>query len=250
MVVDASAADAVEKALDDLREAVAGRVRAEQLRDALTNLGNEAALTGWLAEAVEKGIPFWIAFIEVDRFKTVNQRFGYQDANELLKAIAQRLEGVRLQISGVVPFRAHGDEFYLVAPMQDVTDSHVAGVLEDLRNGISLCRIPVRNKGDMQCTVSIGWVTSARAQQGTQELTATSVLSYAEIAVAVAKHERNRVVEFTPDMEQTSFSEARPDCSKCHTSFSMMVPQEERRTGPLHCPNCGQDIDRPESLLP
>jgi len=105
----------VNQALEELRHAIRARVDAERLRDGLTDLGSDQALTAWLDDSIDEGNDFWIGFLEVDRFKSINDKFGYQDADEFLKALASVLKEVAADRPGqqCVAFRAHGDEFFL-----------------------------------------------------------------------------------------------------------------------------------------
>lgn len=48
------------------------RVRAEQLCDQLTRLPNEPALFAAIDDPIDRDQPFWLAFIEVDRFEWIN----------------------------------------------------------------------------------------------------------------------------------------------------------------------------------
>lgn len=69
----------------------------------------------WLDEQIEEGTPFFIGFLEVDRFKAVNDKFGYQNADEFLRKLAEVLSSSAQEHATLecVAFRAHGDEFYL-----------------------------------------------------------------------------------------------------------------------------------------
>lgn len=59
----------IEQALTALQKAVETTIRAEQLRDRLTGLGNDDALTELLKSSIEKtisaGAVFWVAFQRV-----------------------------------------------------------------------------------------------------------------------------------------------------------------------------------------
>jgi diguanylate cyclase (GGDEF)-like protein len=81
----------VDEALDSLRSAVEATVRAEQLRDQLTGLANDLALTQRIEAGIQKRERFWIAFVEIDFFKRVNDEFGYDLADGLLKEVGRQL---------------------------------------------------------------------------------------------------------------------------------------------------------------
>jgi diguanylate cyclase (GGDEF)-like protein/PAS domain S-box-containing protein len=86
------------------------------LHDALTGLPNRALFVDRLSQALERvrrgGGPFAVFFLDVDRFKVVNDRLGHLAADGVLVALARRLEGcVR---AGDSVARLGGDEFALV----------------------------------------------------------------------------------------------------------------------------------------
>jgi len=98
----------IEQALEQLRAVIRRTVRAEQLIDQLTKLANDDALNEWIQSQIEQGSAFWLAFIEVDRFKSVNDEFGYDDADELLRRVAVQLKNaaVNFFIMPATAFRA------------------------------------------------------------------------------------------------------------------------------------------------
>src|SRR5579875_221298 len=115
-----------------LHDATAERARIvalEQraLHDVLTGLPNrtlfEDRLERALALALREGTKVAVLFIDLDGFKTVNDTFGHQAGDALLREVARRLEG-RLRRSDTVA-RLGGDEFALVLPRADVAGARV-----------------------------------------------------------------------------------------------------------------------------
>lgn len=234
----------IDEALEALRTAIVRVVRDEQLRDRLTGLGNDQALSEWIKEVIHERRPFWIAFIEVDHFKETNDRFGYTNADILLEKIAEQLKLAATYFpQGLAAFRAHGDEFYLAGPLAADGLTDVPGALDHVRASIGRMKVRTAKPEDtMRCTVSIGWTSEAEARGGERE-----VRHKLELATAAAKHEgRDRVVRFTADLAKLDLVSLRSDCPKCHTSYSMSVPRSQLGgTAKLHCPNCGDPRDRP-----
>ena len=86
------------------------------LHDTLTGLGNRHALLQQLERQIrlaeQEGVRFGLLFIDLDRFKPINDNFGHAAGDTVLKLIAGRLIGcIR---SADFPARIGGDEFVIV----------------------------------------------------------------------------------------------------------------------------------------
>jgi diguanylate cyclase (GGDEF)-like protein len=245
---------AVDDALRELREAIRARVAAEQLRDNLTGLASDIALTEWIEENAEEGSDFWSAFIEVDRFKSINDRYGYQDADEFLKELARILAevaGNRRELQ-CVAFRAHGDEFYLtglVPPAQ--RDGALRELLDDVRERIANISIHIETSEPLRGTVSIGWLRSRGMRLAEMDVTERGVRACLEAAVAKAKRlGRNCLVEYDRSLHEAEYLEGRQDCGSCGCKFTVQVDRGACQHVDLYCPNCGERAQRPPSLRP
>lgn len=84
--------------------------------DALTGVSNRNALLEHLDEALASArrtrSPVWVAFLDLDRFKQVNDRLGHRAGDRLLEIVTARL--TRLLRKGDLIGRYGGDEFILV----------------------------------------------------------------------------------------------------------------------------------------
>ena len=119
--------------------------------DALTNLPNRTLFADRLEHAAaiarrEKS-RFALLYLDLDRFKPVNDTFGHVAGDTLLQMVARRLaEGIR--VSDTVA-RLGGDEFaVIIAPVKSNSDATV--VAEKLRAELAL---PF-DLGDAQVTIS------------------------------------------------------------------------------------------------
>lgn len=101
--------------------------------DALTGLPNRLLLTDRLnvamTHAERTGKRLALMFMDLDRFKNVNDVFGHEGGDMILQEVARRLRGA-VRASDTVS-RQGGDEFLVVLPEIE-SDEHVARVAEKL----------------------------------------------------------------------------------------------------------------------
>jgi diguanylate cyclase (GGDEF)-like protein len=105
--------------------------------DALTGLPNRALFTDHLKLAIERtkrqpGYHFAVLFMDLDRFKNINDSLGHIYGDQLLVAIAKRLKGCLRQMDVIA--RLGGDEFaILLDGFTDLTDVlHVAEKIQEV----------------------------------------------------------------------------------------------------------------------
>lgn len=95
-------------------------------RDPLTGLGNRMAYEEYVAHCTGKSeIVFSVINIDLDDFKKINDSYGHQEGDEVLKLFARTLEEVFEEIGLVI--RWGGDEFILLLHEQrkEVLESYV-----------------------------------------------------------------------------------------------------------------------------
>ncbi|WP_409523357.1 EAL domain-containing protein [Nitrincola sp. MINF-07-Sa-05] len=119
--------------------------------DDLTGLPNRLRLTERVRErlTIERGVAFSVLFIDLDRFKMINDSLGHQVGDQLLKQMSAHLQ---LKLAdGCELFRTGGDEFILL-----VSGPHEQVYVEAERF-IYLCALPLQvDHHNLQVTASIG----------------------------------------------------------------------------------------------
>ena len=127
---------------DQAATAVQNATLIEQMRhqaahDALTGLANRALSEDELEKAIARAIrdraPLSLLFVDLDDFKSVNDRFGHGAGDHVLKTIANRL--VAAGRTGDSIARRGGDEFTMMLPGAGPVDA--AAIAERLRVVIS-----------------------------------------------------------------------------------------------------------------
>lgn len=123
--------------------------------DALTGLPNRRAFrerTEWLFSLMRReGRPITVAYVDLDNFKSVNDRHGHQEGDRALRLAS---EAMRKHLrEGDVVARLGGDEFAVLLPNTSAEQARVA--LERLRSEVS----KAMQAESWPITTSIGAVT-------------------------------------------------------------------------------------------
>ncbi|WP_293265137.1 bifunctional diguanylate cyclase/phosphodiesterase [Neptunomonas sp.] len=119
------------------------------LVDPLTQLKNRYGILQQLEGFAEKGLSFSLFFIDLDNFKTINDYYGHDQGDKLLRALSDRLQ---FRFSSALSIaRLGGDEFLLV----EAGDVELELVANKLISAISES-FNLEELGDIRVTASIG----------------------------------------------------------------------------------------------
>ncbi|MDQ3700813.1 MAG: sensor domain-containing diguanylate cyclase [Chloroflexota bacterium] len=137
-------------ALQNARAHRAVEIRAQT--DALTGLKNHGTFVEHLARATEHRAPFSVLLLDLDDFKSFNDRRGHEAGNVLLAGIGAALLGAGRETDEV--FRYGGDEFAMLLPATD--SAGAVAVAEKIRRAVSTVRSPgSRRRSGVTCSIGV-----------------------------------------------------------------------------------------------
>ncbi|MHB1293342.1 MAG: GGDEF domain-containing protein, partial [Sulfuricella sp.] len=173
-------------------------LRESSLRDAMTGLYNRRFLeeytTTLVAASQRRQSPFSVLMLDLDYFKQVNDTFGHEAGDKVLKTLAETL--VKSVRTSDMVIRYGGEEFLIV--LLDTGAEVAMTVAEKIRAKVEETKISL--PGTMlQKTISIGV-----SEFPSDTDTFWQVLKFADVALYEAKSQgRNRVIRFIPSMWTT-----------------------------------------------
>ena len=189
---------------------ISDRKRTEQelrrlaLQDPLTGLANRALLLDHLRMAIERrrrtDAPFAVLFVDLDRFKLVNDSLGHSIGDAVLVEVGRRLES-SVRATDIVA-RLGGDEFAVLIDEPDALE----GVLVTVERLQAAIAVPIPAGGDLvHITASVGVARSEDVP-----LDPETALRYADIAMYRAKRAGGDAHEvFTETMHAQASSRLR-----------------------------------------
>ena len=212
----------------DVTEVRRSQERIAQLArfDPLTGLANRSlfreALDELVEDAVQTGRPVALLFVDLDRFKAVNDCFGHAAGDLLLRLVAQRLQAlVKAHVKGGATIaRLGGDEFAIVLTEghEDRADRLAQRIVKDMARPF-----PFGEHGRTGSAVvgaSVGWALAPFDAQTPEDL-----LKCADLALYRVKElGRGAACRFAAEMAQ-----AAAERRKLEADLAEALPRQQLR---------------------
>ena len=135
-------------------------------RDVLTGLDSrrywQEQSEALLREHQTRGQPATLLFVDVDHFKPINDRYGHAAGDDVLRAIAERLQTTLK--GSTTAGRLGGDEFAVVLPLGL---EEAAAAAERLRVSVEALRFT--DQPDLRCSLSVGIAAAPAPGHGLRE---------------------------------------------------------------------------------
>ncbi len=170
-------------------------------------------------------LEYAVMMIDIDSFKSVNDRYGHMVGDEVLKGVAQRIDNQLREndISG----RFGGDEF--VVFIMGISKESAFNLAENIRQDIASV-FHIIDGFQIRVSISIG-ISHSRGANNTLD----RLLSEADQAVYVSKKMgRNKVTMWTDELSQSSLEPRNRRTVRSKTTVQEEQIQEQTLQGWLH----------------
>lgn len=159
-----------------------GKLKFEVQTDPLTGLFNRRGLATALEYIQQMKLSFSVIALDIDHFKKVNDTYGHDVGDEVIKQLAQQIRTSSREAD--ILCRNGGEEFLMVLPGTDLEIA--AQIAERLRKMVA-----EMDRGDIdKITISLGVAAGTSSKNHAEK-----VLKKADEALYLAKQEgRNRVI--------------------------------------------------------
>jgi diguanylate cyclase (GGDEF)-like protein len=199
------------------RQQVEGKIRHQAMHDLLTGLPNRLQFTDILNQGIQKSIEneenIAVMFLDLDRFKIINDTLGHTVGDNLLKIVAQRLTET-IPPEAIVA-RWGGDEFTIFFPQVREIESVMQiaqNILESLETAFLL------EGHELYISSSIG-IALLNADSPDAE----TLIQHADAALYYAKDEGRNNYQFY----KSSLSKKNPELLSLDKSLRRALEREE-----------------------
>lgn len=172
------------------------RLKQAGLTDGLTGVQNRRYFEHRFEEEISQALrhrhSLACMFLDIDHFKRINDTFGHQAGDEVLRSVAGVIQS-QLRAGDTIA-RYGGEEF--VALLPQTAGHHAYEIAERIRGAIAEKHFQTTSGQEIDVTISIGLsMLSAEVPAGDSRQVAERLVAVADKALYQAKHDgRNRVV--------------------------------------------------------
>jgi len=173
------------------------RLRRLGMTDALTGLANRRELEKWMnieiSRSLRESLPLTCLYLDVDYFKKVNDQYGHDIGDQVLRKVAVvMLAAVR---TGDVVARYGGEEFVVILP--GITGLIAIETAERVRCAVADTRIEIKGQSPLKVSVSVGlasFIPKSGSIGDSGEIAEQLLISADHALMNAKKQGRNRVV--------------------------------------------------------
>ena len=168
-----------ERSLINERDRMIARLKNLSIRDSLTELYNSRHFYAQLEDEIQRSErylhPLSLIFIDIDRFKAINDTYGHMVGDQALLLIANKMQAsLRSQDTA---FRFAGDEFTIILP--ETASDNAKFVADRIRSEMDKESLVIFEKKITKITLSIGIAEHQRNEKKEQFVHRADVTMYA-----------------------------------------------------------------------
>ncbi len=172
--------------------------------DALTGLSNrrhfEVEIKTWIEQLKKHGTEFAVLYLDLDRFKFVNDTLGHAAGDKLLISVAKMLRELTCQFDLVA--RLGGDEFVILKKLGK-SALNISGLADEI---VQRMQAPVTSEGKSTvCSASVGVAIASANMENPDQVVANSD----EALYHAKSHGKSRWSFFTQEMHANSITTKR-----------------------------------------
>jgi diguanylate cyclase (GGDEF)-like protein len=167
-----------ERSLINERDKMIERLKKLSIRDPLTELYNSRHFYAQLEDEIQRSErylhPLALIFIDIDKFKAVNDTYGHMVGDQALQLIAKKMQAsLRSQDTA---YRFAGDEFTIILP--ETTADNAKFVADRIKSELEKESLVVREQEIMKITLSMGVAEYQRNEKKEQFIHRADVTMY------------------------------------------------------------------------
>lgn len=189
-----------ERYLLDQRDKMIKQLQRLTIEDPLTGLFNSRHLFDQLDKEINRAKrylhPLSLMFIDIDKFKSINDTYGHMIGDKVLWHIANRLKDCLR--SNDTAYRFGGDEYTVILP--ETTLPEAKFVADRIINRINRDCLIINDKRISKISLSIG-ITEYQINEGIEQL-----LHRADVTMYEAKQSEGNSMVITPELEGVSMA--------------------------------------------